>query len=61
MELIQQVNKDRLPKHLAIIMDGSAKKGDVLGVARLAGIMAAKKTHELIPLCWIAFFLLLIP
>lgn len=36
---------------LAIIMDGSAKKGDVLGVARLAGIMAAKKTSELIPLC----------
>jgi cyclic pyranopterin phosphate synthase len=36
---------------LAIIMDGSAKKGDVLGIARLAGIMAAKKTSELIPLC----------
>jgi len=30
---------------------GTAKKGDVLGVARLAGIMAAKKTHDLIPLC----------
>ena len=39
------------PETLAIIMDGSAKKGDVLGVARLAGIMAAKKTSELIPLC----------
>jgi cyclic pyranopterin phosphate synthase len=36
---------------LAIILQGSAKKGDVLGVARLAGIMAAKKTSELIPLC----------
>ena len=36
---------------LALIMQGSAKKGDVLGVARLAGIMAAKKTSELIPLC----------
>lgn len=36
---------------LAMIMDGSAKKGDVLGVARLAGIMAAKKTADLIPLC----------
>jgi cyclic pyranopterin phosphate synthase len=36
---------------LTAIREGSAKKGDVLGVARLAGIMAAKKTHDLIPLC----------
>ena len=36
---------------LALIRDGDAKKGDVLGTARLAGIMAAKKTHDLIPLC----------
>lgn len=36
---------------LALITSGSAKKGDVLGVARLAGIMAAKKTADLIPLC----------
>ena len=36
---------------LAIIEAGSAKKGDVLGIARIAGIMAAKKTSELIPLC----------
>lgn len=36
---------------LGLITDGQAKKGDVLGVARLAGIMAAKKTHDLIPLC----------
>ena len=36
---------------LALIRDGRAKKGDVLGVARLAGIMAAKKTPDLIPLC----------
>jgi cyclic pyranopterin phosphate synthase len=36
---------------LAIITSGLAKKGDVLGVARLAGIMAAKKTADLIPLC----------
>ena len=36
---------------LKIIMNGSAKKGDVLGIARTAGIMAAKKTSELIPLC----------
>ena len=35
----------------AAIRDGSAKKGDVLGVARVAGIMAAKRTSELIPLC----------
>ena len=35
----------------ALIVEGNAKKGDVLGVARIAGIMAAKKTSELIPLC----------
>ena len=38
-------------KTLALIMDGRVKKGDVLSVAQLAGIMAAKKTPELIPLC----------
>ena len=38
-------------KTLAIVRRGDAKKGDVLGVARVAGIMAAKRTHELIPLC----------
>lgn len=36
---------------LRMIIDGNAKKGDVLGTARVAGIMAAKKAHELIPLC----------
>lgn len=36
---------------LALVLKGNAKKGDVLGTARLAGIMAAKRTHELIPLC----------
>ena len=36
---------------LALIMEGGHKKGDVLGIARIAGIMAAKKTSELIPLC----------
>lgn len=36
---------------LATILDGNAKKGDVFGIARIAGIMAAKRTHELIPLC----------
>jgi cyclic pyranopterin monophosphate synthase len=38
-------------KTLDLVMRGDAKKGDVLGVARVAGIMAAKRTHELIPLC----------
>ena len=36
---------------LAIILAGTAKKGDVLGIARIAGIQAAKKTSDLIPLC----------
>ena len=40
-----------LPATLAHVRAGTAKKGDVLGVARLAGIMAAKKTADLIPLC----------
>ena len=39
------------PATLAMIQLGSAKKGDVLGVARLGGIMAAKRTSDLIPLC----------
>jgi cyclic pyranopterin phosphate synthase len=39
------------PETLALILKGEAKKGDVLGVARIAGIMAAKKTSDLIPLC----------
>jgi len=40
-----------LPETLELIVSGNAKKGDVIGTARLAGIMAAKRTHELIPLC----------
>jgi cyclic pyranopterin phosphate synthase len=36
---------------LDLVLSGNAKKGDVLGTARIAGIMAAKRTHELIPLC----------
>jgi len=40
-----------LPSTRAIIEAGTAKKGDVLGIARIAGIMAAKKTSDLIPLC----------
>ncbi len=39
------------PETLGLITQGRAKKGDVLGIARLAGIMAAKKTSDLIPLC----------
>jgi cyclic pyranopterin phosphate synthase len=40
-----------LPETLAMIQEGRAGKGDVLGIARIAGIMAAKKTADLIPLC----------
>ncbi len=40
-----------LPETLELIRSGNAKKGDVLSIARIAGIMAAKRTHELIPLC----------
>ncbi len=39
------------PETLRLIREGNIKKGDVLGTARVAGIMAAKRTHELIPLC----------
>jgi cyclic pyranopterin monophosphate synthase len=39
------------PETLALILSGGHRKGDVLGVARLAGIMAAKRTPDLIPLC----------
>ena len=39
------------PATLVMIRAGDAKKGDVIGTARIAGIMAAKRTHELIPLC----------
>ena len=39
------------PETLALIQSGGVAKGDVISVARLAGIMAAKRTHELIPLC----------
>lgn len=42
---------DMLPPTLALIASGNAKKGDVLGIARIAGIQAAKKTSDLIPLC----------
>lgn len=39
------------PETLALILEGNAAKGDVIGASRLAGIMAAKKTSDLIPLC----------
>ena len=40
-----------LPATFALVQNGTAKKGDVLGIARIAGIQAAKKTSDLIPLC----------
>ena len=42
---------EMLPQTLALIQNGNHKKGDVLGVARIAGIMASKRTADLIPLC----------
>ena len=42
---------EMLPATLALIQSGPAKKGDVLGIARIAGIQGAKKTSDLIPLC----------
>jgi cyclic pyranopterin phosphate synthase len=42
---------EMLPNTLSLIQSGSAKKGDVLGIARIAGIQGAKKTSDLIPLC----------
>ncbi|MCB0193311.1 MAG: cyclic pyranopterin monophosphate synthase MoaC [Anaerolineae bacterium] len=39
------------PETLALILEGGIKKGDVLAVAQVAGIMAAKRTHELVPMC----------
>jgi cyclic pyranopterin phosphate synthase len=48
---IAQGNIKMNPETLEMILSGSHKKGDVLGIARIAGIMASKKTSELIPLC----------
>jgi cyclic pyranopterin phosphate synthase len=48
---IAQGRIEMLPATLAIIEGGNAKKGDVLGIARIAGIQGAKKTSDLIPLC----------
>jgi cyclic pyranopterin phosphate synthase len=42
---------EMLPSTLALVEAGNAKKGDVLGIARIAGIQGAKRTSELIPLC----------
>lgn len=42
---------DMLPETLALVRGGQHKKGDVLGIARIAGIMGAKRTSDLIPLC----------
>lgn len=49
-EAVARAQVQMKPETLALVLEGRAKKGDVLGVARIAGIMAAKKTPELIPL-----------
>ena len=48
---VAQGRIEMLPATFAIIQSGTVKKGDVLGIARIAGIQAAKKTSDLIPLC----------
>lgn len=48
---VAEARVEMRPETLALVTEGRAKKGDVLGVARLAGIMAAKRTADLIPLC----------
>jgi cyclic pyranopterin phosphate synthase len=48
---VAQGRIEMLPATFALIQSGSAKKGDVLGIARIAGIQGAKKTSDLIPLC----------
>jgi len=48
---IAQGRIEMLPTTLALILSGTAKKGDVLGIARIAGIQGAKRTSDLIPLC----------
>lgn len=50
-EAMAEARVAMLPETLALILDHKVSKGDVFGVARIAGIMAAKKTAELIPLC----------
>ena len=50
-EAVARGNVRMKPQTLALIQSGGVAKGDVLAVARLAGVMAAKRTHELIPLC----------
>ena len=50
-EAIAEGRIEMSPEALSAIRDGTTKKGDVLAVARVAGIMAAKKTSDLIPLC----------
>ena len=48
---VAEARLEALPETIAAIVDGSLKKGDALAVARIAGIMAAKRTSDLIPLC----------
>ena len=48
---VAEVRVEMKPETLAYVLEGTSTKGDVLGVARVAGIMAAKRTPDLIPLC----------
>ncbi len=50
-EAVARATVKMTPRTLRIVRAGNAPKGDVLGVARTAGILAAKRTHELIPMC----------
>jgi cyclic pyranopterin monophosphate synthase len=50
-EAVARATLRMTPRTLRIVRAGNAPKGDVLGVARTAGILAAKRTHELIPMC----------
>ncbi len=50
-EAVAEGTINMLPETLELVVRGGHKKGDVLGIARVAGIMAAKKTAELVPLC----------
>jgi cyclic pyranopterin phosphate synthase len=50
-EAVAEGRISMLPETLDLVLSGTAAKGDVLGIARIAGIMAAKRTAELIPLC----------
>ena len=50
-EAVARAEVEMLPDTIRMIVEGNTPKGDVFSVARIAGIMAAKRTHDLIPLC----------